>query len=148
MRFPRFCLYVNVFKIRVFGELDFHPPNGFKFWELVETVLERRFHELPPREAIDLLLSFVYIERYPLNFVRRLFNPHFLDRLHEQDTADVAYSRAQLSLFDAVMCMEARNYGGPFLPKDSGSANVPMASMQVSFVFVFCVVKCFLYSVL
>jgi len=70
--------------VRIFGELDFHPPDGFKFWQLVEEVLEAKFAEFPPKEAISLLLSFIYIERYPLNFVRKVFNPFFLDRLHSQ----------------------------------------------------------------
>ncbi len=118
---------------RIFGELDFHPPNGFKFWELVESVLERRFSDFPPKVAIDLLLSFVYIERYPLNFVRRLFNPHFLDRLHaQQDERDVAASRAQLKLFDQAMRMEARSYGGPFLPRDRGQYYGSRAVMEVA----------------
>ena len=76
---------------------------------MVESVLEQRFSEFPPKEAIELLLSFVYIERYPLNFVRRLFNPHFLDRLHAQpDERDVFTSRIQLKLFDSAMKTEAR----------------------------------------
>ena len=56
---------------RIFGELCFHPPNGFKFWETVDRVLEERFSEFPPKEIIDLLLSFVYLEKYPLNYVDR-----------------------------------------------------------------------------
>ena len=30
----------QVFSIsRLYGELDFHPPNGFKFWDILEHVL-------------------------------------------------------------------------------------------------------------
>ncbi len=47
-------------------------------------MLESKFSEFPPKEVLSLLLSFVYIERYPLNFVRRIFNPIFMDRLHSQ----------------------------------------------------------------
>ena len=89
-------------------------------------MLERRFSEFPPKEAIALLLSFVYIERFPLNFVSKLFNPYFLDRLHSQaDPADVAAARANLKLFDSTMRMEARGYGGPFLPKDTAARAIP-----------------------
>ena len=104
---------------QIFGELNFHPPNGFRFWELVENVLEQKFIEFPPKEIIDLFLSYIYIERYPLNFVRKIFNPYFLDRLHNQTEDDVMYSRTQLKLFDCSMKLESRNYGGPYLPKQT-----------------------------
>ena len=47
----------------MFGELNYHPPNGFKFFEILEHVLEHKFQQFPPKEIIDLLLSFIYIER-------------------------------------------------------------------------------------
>ena len=51
---------------------------------IVRHFQEHKFIEFPPKEIIDLLLSFVYIERYPLNFVRKIFNPYFLERMHNQ----------------------------------------------------------------
>ena len=69
---------------QTFGLLDFHPPNGFKFWELLENYLEHNFVKLRPLEMISMLVSFIYIERYPLNFTNKLFNPLFIDRLHSQ----------------------------------------------------------------
>ena len=57
--------------------------------------------------------------RYPLNFVRKIFNPYFMDRLHnQQPESEVAYTRRQLHLFDTSMNIEAKNYTGPYLPKD------------------------------
>ena len=69
---------------QTFGTLDFHPPNGFKFWEVMENYLEHKFVKFSPLDMINMLVSFVYIERYPLNFTNKLFNPYFLDRLHAQ----------------------------------------------------------------
>jgi len=105
---------------RVFGELDFHPSNGFIFWDLLEHNLEMKFAEFPPKDIIKLLLSFVYIERYPLNFVRKLFNPYFLDRIHNQSEKmeDVHLARHYLTLFDIAMNLDSSAYGGPFLPRD------------------------------
>lgn len=109
----------QIFSIsRLYGELDFHPPNGFKFWQILEHVLELKFVEFPPREIVDLLMSFVYIERYPLNFVRKIFNPFFMERLHNQSEDDIAHCRSQLKLFDVAMKQECPQYGGPYLPKD------------------------------
>ena len=111
---------------RVFGELHYHPPNGFKFFEILEHVLEHKFQQFPTKEIIDLMLSFIYIERYPLNFVRKIFNPYFMDRLHNQPDAEVTYTRRQLHLFDTSMNIEARNYTGPYLPKDRSYKRMPL----------------------
>merc|ERR1712128_128538 len=72
----------------------------------------------PPVDIINLLVSFLYIEKLPINFTRKLFNPFFLDRLHSQSDDLIAVSRPQLKLFDTTMKMECRGYEGPFLPKD------------------------------
>lgn len=111
---------------RVYGELDLHPPNGFKYWELLEYVLEHKFVEFPPKDVINLLLSFIYIERYPLNFARKLFNPYFMDRLHNQKEADVFASRTNLKLFDVAMKLESIHYNGPYLPRDTNYKFMPM----------------------
>eukprot|EP00088_Acartia_fossae_P006115 TRINITY_DN1279_c0_g1_i4.p1 TRINITY_DN1279_c0_g1~~TRINITY_DN1279_c0_g1_i4.p1 ORF type:complete len:716 (+),score=170.02 TRINITY_DN1279_c0_g1_i4:592-2739(+) len=103
---------------RIFGELDFYPTTGFKFWKELENVLEQKFIQFRPKEIIDLMVSFLYIQKYPLNFKNRLFNPNFLDRIHSQAGPDVIHSRQQLKLFDAGMTLESKGYGGPYLPKD------------------------------
>ena len=115
MKLTVLCTYVFS-ALRIFGELDFHPPNGFKFWDIVEQLLDTKFVEFPPKEIIDLLISFTYIERYPLNFVRKIFNPYFMDRLHNQTEEDIKHSRCQLFFFDTVMYSECKNYPGPYLP--------------------------------
>jgi len=102
-----------------FGYLDFHPANGFKFWELVENFLDLKFSQFQPVDIINLLVSFLYIEKFPINFTRKVFNPFFLDRLHSQPEEMVAFSRQQLKLFDTAMKLECRGYEGPFLPKDT-----------------------------
>ena len=111
---------------RIFGELDFHPPNGFKYWDILEHELEHKFVEFPPKDIINLLLTFVYIERYPLNFVRKLFNPYFMDRLHNQQETDIFKSRTTLKLFDVAMKQESIHYNGPYLPRDTNYKFMPM----------------------
>lgn len=61
--------------------MDYHPPNGFKLWEIVEDVIEKRFTEFPPKEVINLFLSYIMIERYPLNFVRKVGGESKFDAL-------------------------------------------------------------------
>jgi len=115
----------QIFSIgRIFGELDFHPTTGFKFWRELEYVLEEKFIQFRPIEVIQLLVSFIYIEKFPLNFTNKLFNPYFLDRLHSQSEEEINFSRQELKLFDAGMKLECRGYGGPYLPKDTSYKNV------------------------
>jgi len=82
-------------------------------------VLDLKFAQFPPVDIINLLVSFLYIEKFPINFTSKLFNPFFLDRLHSQSEDLVAISRQQLKLFDTTMKLECRGYEGPFLPKDT-----------------------------
>lgn len=103
---------------QVFGRLDYSPP-GFKFWELMENYLEHNFVKFPPIDVINLLVSFIYIEKYPLNFTLKLFNHYFMDRLHSQSEELVVQSRSELKLFDSVMSLSCKGYKGPFLPKDN-----------------------------
>jgi len=109
---------------RLFGCLDFHPTTGFKFWRELERVLQEKFVQFKPVEMIELLNSFLYIEKFPLNFSAKLFNPYFLDRLHSQQEHEVALSRQELKLFDAGMKLGYRGYGGPYLPKDISKKNL------------------------
>jgi len=115
----------------IFGELDFHPSNGFKFWELVENVLDLKFSQFAPVDIISLLVSFVYIEKYPINFTSKLFNPFFLDRLHNQPEDLVAMSRQELKLYDTAMKLECKGYEGPFLPKDTNARRISNDSRVV-----------------
>jgi len=108
----------------IFGQFDFQPTNGFKFWELAETILDTKFNQFPPTDIVNILVSFLYLQKYPINFTRKLFNPFFIDRLHSQSNDNVASSRQQLKLFDTAMKLECRGYEGPFLPKDTNYRSI------------------------
>lgn len=71
--------------LRVYGELDFEPTQGPKFWEVVENYLNHKFIQFPPKDFVHLLLTCVYLKKYPLNFVDKIFSPYFLDRLHTSE---------------------------------------------------------------
>jgi len=113
---------------RVFGHFDFYPTTGFKFWRELEHVLEEKFVQFRPVDVIQLLISFLNLEKYPLNFTNKLFNPYFLDRLHNQEEKDIFTSRQQLKLLDTGMKLECRGYGGPYLPKDKSFIQVALDS--------------------
>lgn len=71
--------------LKPFGELNFEPTQGPRFWEVVETYLNQKFIQFPPKDIVNLLLTCVYLTKYPLNFVDRIFSPYFLDRLHTSE---------------------------------------------------------------
>lgn len=101
-----------------FGYLDFHP-GGIEFWTKLETELQNRFVQLHPSDALDILLACVYLEKHPLNFVKKVFNPYFLDRVHsvKQPTL-LATLRNRLKILDTALTLECSSYRGPLLPRD------------------------------
>lgn len=102
-----------------FGLLDFHPAGGDAFWTILESELQDRFVQLHPGDALDILLACVYLQKHPLNFVKKVFNPYFLDRLHSvQQPALLAALRMRLKLLDTALTLECPMYRGPLLPRD------------------------------
>ena len=74
---PHEILYV----LRTYGQLNYLPPNSTGFFLKVEDVLQQKFSQLSAAAVVELLASFVYIERFPINFVSKVFTPHFLARI-------------------------------------------------------------------
>jgi hypothetical protein len=68
--------------ITAFGHLDFQPPNGVRFWQIIEGFLNDKFIQFTPNDIISVLLSCVFLTKFPINFVDRIFSPYFLDRVH------------------------------------------------------------------
>ena len=91
---------------KVFGKLNFHPPDGFKFWEKLEALLEQKFVEFPPKALVELLLSFIYIEKFPLNIAWKIFNPCFFDRIDSQVESDARQTKLGLDIIHASMKLE------------------------------------------
>lgn len=108
-----------------FGELAFEPANGLKFWKALESFLDENFDQINPTECIAIMLTCVYLEKYPLNFVNRIFNPHFLDTIHS--TTPILLHpriRSDLKLFDTALSIECNNYNGPMLPRDHSAKSI------------------------
>jgi len=66
------------YTLRAFGHLNYVPPNSSGFFGAVERVLLSRFTEFEAAFILELLVSFVYVERFPANFTGHVFSPHFL----------------------------------------------------------------------
>ncbi|XP_063221138.1 FAST kinase domain-containing protein 3, mitochondrial-like [Bacillus rossius redtenbacheri] len=101
------------------GLFDYHPSNAIQFWQTLENVLESKFVQFRPEDLIEVMLTCVYLEKYPVNFVKKIFNPYFLDRIHSQKDASALHQmRVRLKLFDTAMTLECSQYRGPMLPRD------------------------------
>ncbi|GAB0090064.1 FAST kinase domain-containing protein 3, mitochondrial [Sergentomyia squamirostris] len=105
--------------IAPFGLLNYQPTNGMRFWQTLEASVDRNFGRIAPGDIISIALSCVYLEMFPLNFVKRIFNPYFLDVMHQSSRPEiVGRNRMSLKLFDTAMALECAEYDGPWLPRD------------------------------
>ncbi|XP_049296025.1 FAST kinase domain-containing protein 3, mitochondrial-like [Anopheles funestus] len=108
-----------------FGYLDFVPTNAIKFFDTVNMFVDLHFAKIRPTDTIDIMFAYICLERFPLNFVNRIFNPYFLDVLHAKtrpDRLDVV--RGKLKVFDTGLTLECVDYDGPLLPRDHSAKAV------------------------
>lgn len=103
-----------------FGYLNFHPSNGLKFWEAVENVLEENFLKISIEDILDIMLTCIYLEKYPINFFPKIFNTRFLDMINSSQNAEVL--RRKLKLLDTALSLECKDYNGPLLPINRGTS--------------------------
>ncbi|NXY41797.1 FAKD3 protein, partial [Ceuthmochares aereus] len=64
-----------------FGTLNYLPPSAASLFRKLEIVLRTRFNHFQPRTLLNLLHSCILIQRYPVNFLPKIFSPYFLQRL-------------------------------------------------------------------
>lgn len=64
-----------------FGTLNYLPPNASSLFRKLETILHARFSQFQPHTLLNLLHSCVLIQRYPVNFLPKIFSPFFLQQL-------------------------------------------------------------------
>ncbi|XP_055390524.1 FAST kinase domain-containing protein 3, mitochondrial-like [Condylostylus longicornis] len=111
--------------IQTFGFLHYQPLNGIKFWQIIEEYIKENFHKFNPIHLIEIFLNCCYLEMYPLNFVKSVFNPHFIDSIHSSiDPERLLKIRSDLKLLDVALTIEVETYSGPFLPKDNLSKSI------------------------
>ncbi len=100
-----------------FGNLNFVPTRSYEFWRIFEEVLEDKFACFNPEHIVEMILSCVYLEKYPINFVNNIFNPYFLNRL-QASSKNWVLAKRNLMSFDHIMTLECPSYKGPLLPRE------------------------------
>ncbi|NWS73249.1 FAKD3 protein, partial [Crotophaga sulcirostris] len=101
-----------------FGTLNYLPPSAASLFRKLETVLHTRFNHFQPRTLLSLLYSCVLIQRYPVNFLPKIFSPYFLQRLQAQPPGLDRIVTSQLTQLFLTVTLECPFYEGPrLLPK-------------------------------
>jgi len=101
-----------------FGKLGYLPPNAGQVFGKVEANLRTRFSHFQPRTLLNLLHSCILVERFPVNFVSKVFSSYFLQQLQDQGTGIDRINLAQLTQLYMTVKLECPFYNGPrLLPK-------------------------------
>lgn len=102
-----------------YGLLSFQPTNSGRFWQSVEDYLNRNFNNISPAHMIEIMLTPIYLEMFPVNFIKRIFSPYFINLLHTRlQVGPLQAARNNLKLLDTAFTLECNKYNGPMLPRD------------------------------
>ncbi|XP_003220122.1 FAST kinase domain-containing protein 3, mitochondrial [Anolis carolinensis] len=101
-----------------FGKLNYLPPSAPSFFRKLEIILSTRFVQFQPHVLLNLLHSCTLLERYPLNFLAKVFNPYFLQQLQTKEPHMKKLVLSQLTQMFLTVILECPSYDGPkLLPK-------------------------------
>ncbi|NXS42022.1 FAKD3 protein, partial [Balaeniceps rex] len=101
-----------------FGTLNYLPPSASSLFGKLETILRTRYSHFQPHTLLNLLHSCVLIQRYPVNFLPKIFSPYFLQQLQAQPPGLDRTVTSQLTQLFLTVTLECPFYEGPkLLPK-------------------------------
>ncbi|XP_006875408.1 PREDICTED: FAST kinase domain-containing protein 3 [Chrysochloris asiatica] len=104
--------------VEPFGQLNYLPPNAPAFFRKLESTLAAHCMKFPPKMLLRLLHSCSLLERHPINFMGKIFSPHFLHQLQGDEPYLDRLSLAQLTQLFLTSILECPFYKGPrLLPK-------------------------------
>ncbi|CAG9796400.1 unnamed protein product [Diatraea saccharalis] len=98
-----------------YGFLYFTPDNG-KFWDSIEVALLNNFLKINVDDLSLIMLSYIYVGKYPLRLASKVFSPLYLVKVNNNNNPEAFRN---LTLLDTALSLECPNdYAGPFIPKD------------------------------
>ncbi|NXB22773.1 FAKD3 protein, partial [Rhagologus leucostigma] len=98
-----------------FGTLNYLPPSASSLFRKLETVLHTRLRHFQPHTLLNLLHSCVLVQRYPINFLPKVFSPYFLQKLQAQPPGLNGVVMSQLTQLFLTVTLECPFYEGPKL---------------------------------
>ncbi|XP_049882391.1 FAST kinase domain-containing protein 3, mitochondrial-like [Pectinophora gossypiella] len=102
-----------------FGFLCFNPKST-QFWDVAETELHEKLDKIPTDDLASMVLSLIYIGKYPVDLVNKILIPEYLVKVNSPDTLK------KLHLIDTALSLECLEYSGPLLPKDQWSKPISL----------------------
>lgn len=103
-------------QIVAMGRLHYLPQCSNKMFEKLESILSTRFSQFQPRLLIDVLHACIHLERFPLNYMSKIFSSYFLQRLQASGEPVDKNTLGQLSQLHLATSLECTYYWGPRLP--------------------------------
>ncbi|XP_017262305.1 FAST kinase domain-containing protein 3, mitochondrial [Kryptolebias marmoratus] len=98
-----------------FGKLGYLPPNAGQLFGKVEAILSTRFSQFQPQALLNLLHACTLVERFPVNFVAKVFRSSFLQQMLGQDLVIDWSVLAKLTQLYLTVKLECPFYEGPKL---------------------------------
>ncbi|XP_072544115.1 FAST kinase domain-containing protein 3, mitochondrial isoform X2 [Salminus brasiliensis] len=102
-------------QIEALGVVGYVPQEAGRFFRKVESVLNARFTQFQPENLVKLLYACALLQRYPLNFVSKVFNPFFLQELQKENSMIDHAVLAQLTQLYMAVKLECPFYNGHLL---------------------------------
>ncbi|XP_034549975.1 FAST kinase domain-containing protein 3, mitochondrial-like [Notolabrus celidotus] len=103
-------------QIVAMGRLNYLPQCSTQMFKKLESILSTRFSQFQPRSLIEVLHACIHLERFPLNYMSKVFSPYFLQRLHAQGEPLDRNALGQLTQLHLSTSLECTHYRGPRLP--------------------------------
>ncbi|KAM8855972.1 LOW QUALITY PROTEIN: FAST kinase domain-containing protein 3, mitochondrial-like [Spinachia spinachia] len=98
------------------GRLNYLPQCSGEMFKKLEGILSARFAQFQPRSLIEVLHACIHLERFPLNYMAKVFSPHFLQRLRAHGEPLDNNARGQLTQLHLSSSLECSYYWGQMLP--------------------------------
>ncbi|XP_043987330.1 FAST kinase domain-containing protein 3, mitochondrial-like isoform X1 [Gambusia affinis] len=98
------------------GRLNYLPQCSSQMFKKLENVLTTRFSHFQPRSLLDMLHACIHLERFPLNYMNKIFSPYFLQKLQDKGEPVDKNALRQLTQLHLSASLECTYYWGPRLP--------------------------------
>ncbi|XP_068557658.1 FAST kinase domain-containing protein 3, mitochondrial-like [Cebidichthys violaceus] len=103
-------------QIVAMGRLNYLPQCSGEMFKKLESILAARFSQFQPRSLIEVLHACIHLERFPVNYMSKVFSPYFLQRLQAQGEPLDKNALGQLTQLHLSTSLECTYYWGPRLP--------------------------------
>ncbi|XP_061579966.1 FAST kinase domain-containing protein 3, mitochondrial-like isoform X2 [Cololabis saira] len=98
------------------GRLNYLPQCSGQMFKKLESILSARFSQFQPRRLLDMLHACIHLQRFPVNYINKIFSPYFLQKLQAQGEPMDKNTLRQLTQLHLSTSLECTYYWGPRLP--------------------------------